>query len=64
MECVYLQVLAQEGAFVRCNFHSSETLVCIFCGLGNIVKDYVVISRPYTKGSVRWAKWRLLVTDG
>jgi hypothetical protein len=26
--------------------HSSETLVWMFCGLGNTVKDYVVISWP------------------
>jgi hypothetical protein len=36
----------------------------MFCELGNTVKDYVMISWPYTQGSVRWAKWRLLVTDG
>jgi hypothetical protein len=29
--------------------------------MGNAVKDYVVISWPCTKGSVHWAKWRLLV---
>jgi hypothetical protein len=33
----------------------------MFCGLGNAVKNYVVISCPCTKGSVRRAKWRLLV---
>jgi hypothetical protein len=34
----------------------------MFCGLGNAVKNYVVISWPFTKGSVCRAKWRLLVT--
>jgi hypothetical protein len=59
MEWVYLLAMAQEGASVGCNFHSGETLVWMFCGLGNAVKDYVVISWPYTKGSVHGAKWRL-----
>jgi hypothetical protein len=35
--------------------------VWMFCRLGNVVKDYVVISWPCPKGSVHWAKWRLLV---
>jgi hypothetical protein len=35
---------------------SDETLVWMFQGLGNAVKDYVVISWPYTKGSVHWVK--------
>jgi hypothetical protein len=34
----------------------------MFCGLENVVKNYVVISWPCTKGSVRRAKWSLLVT--
>jgi hypothetical protein len=33
-----------RGGSVGCNFHSGETLVWMFCGLGNAVKDYVVIS--------------------
>jgi hypothetical protein len=36
--------LGTRGASVGCDFHSGETLVRIFCGLGNAVKDYVVIS--------------------
>jgi hypothetical protein len=44
MEWVYLLASAQEGASVGCDFRSGETLVCIFCGLGNTVKDYLVIS--------------------
>jgi hypothetical protein len=40
--------LAQEGASVGCDFHSGETLVLIFCGLGKAVKNYVMISWPYT----------------
>jgi hypothetical protein len=52
MEWVYLLAMAQEGASVGCDFHSGEILVWMFCGLGNAVKDYVVISGPYTKGSV------------
>jgi hypothetical protein len=35
--------------------------VWMFCGLGNAVKNYMVISWTCTKGSVRRAKWRLLV---
>jgi hypothetical protein len=61
MEWVYLLAMAQEGASVGCDFHSGETSVWMFCGLGNAVKNYVVISWPCTKGSVRRAKWRLLV---
>jgi hypothetical protein len=30
--------------------------VWTFCGLGNAVKDYVVICWPCTKESVHWAK--------
>jgi hypothetical protein len=44
MEWVYLQAMAQEGASVGCDFRSGETSVCKFCGLGNAVKSYVVIS--------------------
>jgi hypothetical protein len=33
----------------------------MFCRLGNAVKNYVVISWLCTNGSVRRAKWRLLV---
>jgi hypothetical protein len=40
--------LAQEGASVGCDFRSGETLVWMFCGLGKAVKNYVVISWPYT----------------
>jgi hypothetical protein len=61
MEWVYLLAMAQEGASVECDFRSGETLVWMFCGLGNAVKNYVVISWPCTKGSVYRAKWRLLV---
>jgi hypothetical protein len=61
MEWVYLLAMAQEGASVGCDFHSDETSMWMFCGLGNAVKNYVVISWPCTKGSVCRAKWRLLV---
>jgi hypothetical protein len=61
MEWVYLLAMGQEGASVGCDFRSGETSVWVFCGLGNAVKNYVVISWPCTKGSVHWAKWRLLV---
>jgi hypothetical protein len=44
MEWVYLLAMAQKGAFVGCNFCNGETLVWIFCGLENGVKDFVVIS--------------------
>jgi hypothetical protein len=40
--------LAQEGASVGCDFQSGETSMWMFCGLGNAVKNYVVISWPYT----------------
>jgi hypothetical protein len=59
MEWVYLLAMAQEGASVGCDFHGGETLVWMFCGLGNAVKDYVVISWLCTKGSVHGEKWRL-----
>jgi hypothetical protein len=59
MEWVYLLAMAQEGASVGCDFHSGETLVWMFCRLGNAVKDYVVISWLCTKASVHEAKWRL-----
>jgi hypothetical protein len=45
-----------RGAFVGCDFSSGETLVWMFCGLENAVKNYVVISWPCTKGSVHRAK--------
>jgi hypothetical protein len=48
--------LGTRGGFCRI-----VSLVWMFCGLGKVVKDYVVISRLCTKGSVHWAKWRLLV---
>jgi hypothetical protein len=56
MEWVYLLPMAQESASVGCDFRIDETLVWKFCGLKNAVKDYVVISWPYTKGSVHGAK--------
>jgi hypothetical protein len=56
MDWVYLLAMAQEGASVGCDFRSGETLVCLFCGLRNAVKDYVVISWLYNKGSVDGAK--------
>jgi hypothetical protein len=52
MEWVYLLAMAQEGASVGCDFRSGETLVWMFYGLRNAVKDYVVISGAYTKGCV------------
>jgi hypothetical protein len=61
MEWVYLLAMAQEGAYVGCDFRSGETSVFMFCGLGNAVKNYVVIFWLCTKGSVHWAKCRLLV---
>jgi hypothetical protein len=39
MEWVYFLALAQEGVSVGCDFHSGETLVLLFCGLENTVKD-------------------------
>jgi hypothetical protein len=44
MEWVYVLAMTEEGASVGCDFRSGETLVRIFCGLGNAVKNYVVIS--------------------
>jgi hypothetical protein len=41
-----------RGAYVGCDCRSGETSVWMFCGLGNAVKNYVVISYPCTKGSV------------
>jgi hypothetical protein len=35
-------------ASVVCDFHSDETSVWMFCGLRNAMKNYVVISWPYT----------------
>jgi hypothetical protein len=49
MEWVYLLAMEQEGASVGCDFHSGETSVWMFYGLGNVVKNYVVISWPCTK---------------
>jgi hypothetical protein len=59
MKWVYLLGMEQEVASIGCYFRSGETLVCMFYGLGNAVKSYVVISWPCTKGSVHGAKWRL-----
>jgi hypothetical protein len=44
MEWVYLLAMAQEEAFVGCDFRSGETSMWMFCGLGNVVKNYVVKS--------------------
>jgi hypothetical protein len=44
MEWVYLLAMAQEVASVGCDFRSGETSVWMFCGLGNAVKNYVLIS--------------------
>jgi hypothetical protein len=52
MEWVYLLAMVQEGASVGCDFRGGETSVWIFCGLGNAVKNYVVIFSPCTKGGV------------
>jgi hypothetical protein len=41
-----------RGASVGCDFRSSETSVWMFCGLENVVKNYVVMSWLCTKGSV------------
>jgi hypothetical protein len=49
MEWVYLLAMAQEGGSVGCDFRSGETLVWMFCELGNAVKNYVVISWSCTK---------------
>jgi hypothetical protein len=59
MEWVYLLAMGQEGASVGYDFCSDETSVWMFCGLGNAVKNNVVISWPCTKGNVHGAKWRL-----
>jgi hypothetical protein len=59
MEWVYLLAMTQEGASVGCDFRNGETLVWMFCGLENAVKNYVVIFWPCTKGSVHGAEWRL-----
>jgi hypothetical protein len=59
MKWVYLVAMAQEGASLGCDLCSVETLVWLFCGLENAVKDYMVISWLYTKGSVHGARWRL-----
>jgi hypothetical protein len=61
MEWVYLLAMAQEGASIGCDFRNGETSVWMFYGLGNVVKNYVVISWSCTNGSVRRAKWRLVV---
>jgi hypothetical protein len=53
MERVYLLAMAQEGASVRCDFRSGETSVWMFRRLENAMKNYVVISWPCTKESVR-----------
>jgi hypothetical protein len=37
-----------RGAFVGCAFRSGETSVLMFCGMGKAVKNYAVISWPYT----------------
>jgi hypothetical protein len=52
MEWVYLLAMVQEGASVGCDLSGGETSVWIFCGLGNAVKNYVVIFSPCTKGGV------------
>jgi hypothetical protein len=48
--------LGTRGASVGGVIRNGETLVWMFCGLENAMKDYVVISWPCTKGSVHWAK--------
>jgi hypothetical protein len=48
MQWLYLLAMAQEGVSVGYDFRSGETLVWIFCGLENAVKNYVVISWSYT----------------
>jgi hypothetical protein len=48
MEWVYLLAMAQEGAFVGCDFRSGEISVWMFCWLENAMKNYVVVSWPYT----------------
>jgi hypothetical protein len=44
MEWVYLLAMAKKGASVGCDFRRGGTSVWMFCGLGNGVKNYVVIS--------------------
>jgi hypothetical protein len=44
MDWVYLLAMAQEGPSVGCDFRSGETSVRMFCGLGNVVKNYLVFS--------------------
>jgi hypothetical protein len=39
-----LLAMAQEMASIGCDFHSGKTLVWMFYGLRNDVKDFVVIS--------------------
>jgi hypothetical protein len=56
MEWVYLLAMEQEGASVVCDFRSGEIVVWMFCGLGNAMKNYVVISWLCTNGSVHGAK--------
>jgi hypothetical protein len=46
---VYLLAMAQEGASIGCDFRSGETSVWMFYGLGNAVKNYVVISWSCTE---------------
>jgi hypothetical protein len=48
MEWVYLLAMAQEGASIGFDFRSGESSVWVFCGLGKAMKNYVVISWPYT----------------
>jgi hypothetical protein len=42
-----LLATTQEGASVGCDFHSSETLVWMYYGLGNTVKNFMVIPWSY-----------------
>jgi hypothetical protein len=35
-------------ASIGCDFHSSGTLVWMYCRQGNVVKEFVVISLSYT----------------
>jgi hypothetical protein len=43
MECI-LVAMPQEGASVGCDFCSGETLVRMFCGLGNTIKKFELFS--------------------
>jgi hypothetical protein len=43
-----LLATVQEGASGGCDFRSGETSVWMFCGQGNDVKDFMVISWSYT----------------